>query len=478
MNFGYKQLYVGGELIDASDGSTFEVKCPADGSTVASLAWASPDDTENALQSAKRGFLTWSSMTHAERAGWIAKLREKIIENREELRSAIMYEMGKRWEETEGDLSSIIDALEYYPTAYHALEPDILTDLDGDHRHHIIHQPVGVVVAYLAYNFPLLNLGFKLGPALAAGCSIIIKPSEYSPLSAYLIGTYCAEIGFPPGVITVLCGELEDVGIPLSVSTIPQLVTMIGSTETAQKLIAQSSTSSIKRYSMECGGNAPFVVFADADLNKAVADAVALKIGNAGQICVAPNRFFVHQSLLGSFTDSLVEEFANVRLGFGKQEDYEMGPLTNAQSVIRMEEIVDLALQQGGVLRCGGSRGKEDGHFFEPTVIVLPQDAPVLQSEVFGPIAMVVGFERFEEVVLAANDTDAGLASYVYSQDEGTLLDMSRQLEFGEVHLNGFKFDIYLPHGGIKNSGFGVDCSERALDDYIIRKRVTQALPV
>ena len=295
MKFGHKKLYIDGQLTEASNGTTFDVICPADESVIAKISWAGREDTYKALESAQKGFEFWSRLPLDERLSWMAKLREKILERRDLLRESIMYEMGKVWEGTDEDLTSITDSLKYYAEEIRKREDIVLEDKEGTHDHRVIYQPLGVVVAFLAYNFPLLNLGFKLGPALAAGCSIIIKPSEFSPLSAYIIGEICAEINFPKGVINIICGDVKEVGVPLSESKIPRLITMIGSTETAQKLISQSSKTSIKRYSMECGGNAPFIVFEDADMDLAIEHGSALKIGNSGQICVAPNRFFVQE---------------------------------------------------------------------------------------------------------------------------------------------------------------------------------------
>ena len=476
MGFAYKKLYINGALVDASAGNTFEVICPGNGEQVATVAWASKEDTLKALSAAQTGFESWSQLPLHERLDWMNKLRARIIERKEFLRTSIMYEMGKVWEGTAEDLDSIINSLEFYAQEMDRLEDITIKDKEGTHDHRIISQPLGVVVAFLAYNFPLLNLGFKLGPALAAGCSIILKPSEYSPLSAYLIGEICEEIGFPKGVINVLCGDIENVGIPLCESTIPQLITMIGSTQTAQKLIAQSSKTSIKRYSMECGGNAPFIVFNDADLEQAIAHGAALKIGNSGQICVAPNRFYVHEEVIEAFLSGLIEKFQAARIGFGREEAPELGPLTNQRSLDHVLELIKSAIEQGGKLLYGGKKIDRPGFFLQPTVIRIDdKDAPILQEEIFGPVAMVVPFTHREEVLSMANDTDAGLASYVYSSDQDTLDYFAKHLMFGEVQLNGFKYDIYLPHGGIKNSGFGVDCSEFALDDYLIKKRVTLA---
>ncbi len=477
MRFGHKKLYIDGQLSEASNNEAYDVVCPADETVIASIAWANTADTQRALTSAQKGFESWSKVPLEERLGWMEKLREKILENRDLLRECIMYEMGKVWEGTDEDLTSLTDSLDFYAEEIRKRRDIPLADLDGTHEHRIVSQPLGVVVAFLAYNFPLLNLGFKLGPALAAGCSIIIKPSEYSPLSAYVIGEICHDMGFPPGVISVLCGDLEQVGAPLCESKIPRLMTMIGSTQTAQKIIGQSSKTSIKRYSMECGGNAPFIVFDDADLGQAVTHAAALKVGNAGQICVAPNRFFIHESVIEDFIRGLVAKFSQVKVGFGREHQPDMGPLANQQSVVRVQNIVYDALRQGGELVYGGEPIDQSGYYFQPTVIRLDTPAAeILRREIFGPVAIVIPFQTVEEVVQWANDTDAGLASYVYTRDDQKLDFFAQHLQFGEIQLNGLKYDIYLPHGGIKNSGIGVDCSTYALDDYLVKKRVTRAL--
>jgi succinate-semialdehyde dehydrogenase/glutarate-semialdehyde dehydrogenase len=477
MQFGHKKLYIDGELIDAANGKSFDVICPGDESVIASIAWAGKVDTERALASAQRGFETWSAMPQATRLDWMDQLRNKTLEKRDYLRHAISHEMGKVWAGTDEDLTSITNSLQYYADEIRKRGDVEIKDREGTHHHRIVSQPLGVSVAFLAYNFPLLNLGFKLGPALAAGCSIIIKPSEFSPLSAYIIGELCHEIGFPAGVVTVLCGDVQEVGIPLCESTIPRLITMIGSTETAQALIRQSSVTSLKRFSMECGGNAPFIVFEDADLEAAINLGAALKVGNSGQICVAPNRFLVHESVIDAFTEGIRVKFADTKLGFGETEQPDMGPLTNRRSVEKINDIVQQAQAQGAKLVFGGKEVDRPGYYYEPTILRFNDaQASVLQREIFGPIATIIPFSTREEALTIANDTDSGLVAYVFTKDQEKLDYFANHLEFGEVQLNGVKYDIYLPHGGIKNSGFGVDCSELALDDYLIRKRVSQAI--
>jgi succinate-semialdehyde dehydrogenase/glutarate-semialdehyde dehydrogenase len=477
MNFRYKKLYFDGQLKDASTSEKHDVVCPGDERVVAQIAWASKQDAYDSLESAKKGFEYWSQLNANDRSTWMLKLRDAIIQKRDFLREAIMHEMGKTWEVTDEDLTSLIDSLAYYSKEIHNWKNIPIKDKEGTHSHYIQHQPVGVVVAFLAYNFPLLNLGFKLGPALASGCSIILKPSDFSPLSAYLIGEICHSISFPAGVINVICGDVKEVGVTLSKSKIPRLITMIGSTDTAQKLIQQSSKTSLKRYSMECGGNAPFIVFPDANLSQALDIAKTLKIWNTGQICVAPNRFFIHESIIDSFTEGLVEKFSKVKIGFNRSEKPDMGPLANKQSVFKVKSIIDQSLNENGKLLFGGGVPDKKGYFIEPTIIRMEDNnADVLQKEIFGPVAIIVPFSNKEEVLELANNTNVGLASYVFSSNNNTLDYFAENLEFGEIQFNGVKYDIYLPHGGIKNSGVGFDCSPYALDDYLVKKRISKKM--
>ncbi len=478
MDFGYRRLYIDGELRDACAGTRRGVVCPATEEQVAEIAWADGRDAELALESAQRGFEKWSRMPLKLRGEWMARLRQAVVARQEELRLAVMYEMGKPWEATAEDYETVINALEWYAQEMRHSRDAILTDVEDTHRHQILSQPVGVVAAFLAWNFPLLNVGFKLGPALAAGCSIILRPSSSSPLSAYILGEACHSVEFPAGVVNVLCGPAESVAHTLSASTIPRLVTMIGSSETGRRLVAESATS-IKRMSMELGGNAPVLVFPDADLETAAREVAALKYGNCGQICVSPNRIFVHREVMPRFEDLLRERAARVKIGFGREAQPDMGPLIDAQARRRVHSLVEDAIGNGAELVCGGEMppAAQKGSFYPPTILrkVRPE-MRVAREEVFGPVASLLEFEDEAAVVREANNTEYGLVAYLYTRDVSRCQRVAERLEFGEIQVNGFKYSIYLPHGGVKESGLGKDCSHLALDDYLVKKRITIAV--
>ncbi|WP_044205904.1 aldehyde dehydrogenase family protein [Flammeovirga sp. OC4] len=478
LQFGHKKLYINGRLVNGHSNEVSSLVCPANNQPVATLAQATLEDTQYALKTAQEGFKSWSRLSVEERVGWMMKLRQQLIDNADLLREAVCHEMGKTWAASEEDINSITDALEFYAEEIKVKEGFEIKDRQGTHTHQMVYQPLGVVTAFLAWNFPLLNLGFKLGPALAAGCSIIIKASESSAISASIIAELAHEIDFPKGVITVLHGNRKDVGIPLCESTIPQLITMIGSTFTAQKLIEQSIKTSIKRYSMECGGNAPFILFEDGNMQDALDITTAIKFGgNAGQVCVAPNRFYIQNSVYDSFKEQLVQRAIDTRVGYYKEEEVDMGPLANKAQLESVQHFVSECVKEGGKILAGGTTLDKAGCYFAPTVIEMTdRNASILQHEVFGPVCVIMKFEGKEEVLEYANDSTAGLASYIFSEDEAILDEFAQKLEFGEVQQNGVKYDINLPHLGVKNSGISMDCSKYALDDYLILKRISKKI--
>ena len=387
--------------------------------------------------------------------------------------------MGKTYDSTYEDIEALVNSLNFYPKAMKThFEKINIVDLENTHTHSMVYSPVGVAVAYLAWNFPLLNIAFKIGPSLASGCSIIIKPSECSPVSAYLLGKILYEINFPPGVVNILCGDPDEVASTLSKSTIPRLVTMIGSTNTGKRVIADSS-SSIKRLSMELGGNAPFIVFDDADFEAALDLAIGIKYGNSGQICVAANRFFIHKNIFDSFLKAYVERVRKIKLGFGKKAKVDMGPLINFESRVRIMNLIKDAVNNGANIETGGNIPKKftKGCWLEPTVLSnVNSKMKIYNEEIFGPVACIMSFDKDKEVLNLANDTNYGLASYLFTNSKERIEYFSKNLDFGEVQVNGIKYAIYLPHGGVKDSGVGHDCSHYALEDYLSKKRVSIAL--
>ena len=469
-------IYVAGKL---SNGATSQpVRSPGNGEIFAHVAWANTEQTDQALSAAQDAVEPWARTSIGDRVMLMHKLRGEVVRNREALREAVMFEVGKTWAESEEDVDSLADSLEYYADEILRMRPETLPDREGTHRHELRFEAVGVVVAFLAWNFPLLNLGFKLGPALAAGCPIIIKSSPKSPVSAYLIGQLCEQVGFPPGAVNILCGPDDEVAVRLASSTIPALLTLIGSAVTGRR-IARAGASSIKRYSMELGGNAPVILEPDADLDRAVDVVAGLKFGNAGQICVAPNRVLVHNSVRAEFARRIAARAGAVQLGFGRDTDADMGPVIDDDTVGRLTSLVADAQASGARLLAGGGKpsGMQVGSFFAPTVLddVRP-GMTVYESETFGPIVSIVGYDETSEAIRLANGTDAGLVAYVFSRDIHAVERMVDCLRFGEVQVNGVKYAIDLPHGGIGQSGLGHDCSHLALRDYLITKRVSTDL--
>ncbi|MEK9603378.1 MAG: NAD-dependent succinate-semialdehyde dehydrogenase [Flavobacteriaceae bacterium] len=478
MNFGSLKMYIGGALVAANQGKKQTILCPATEEPIAEVAWADETDALKALDAAQTGFKYWSALSLSERTQWMSKLRTAILEKEMLLRQAIIHEMGKTYSGAYEDIEAITNALEFYPKAMAAVKDEEIPDQENTHNHFMVHQAAGVAVAYLAWNFPLLNVGFKIGPALASGCSLIIKPSELSPVSSYLLGEILHEINFPAGVVNILCGPPEKVATTMTKSNIPSVITMIGSTRTGKQVIADSS-STIKKLSMELGGNAPFIVFDDADKEAALDLAIGIKFGNCGQICVAANRFFIHEKIYDEFLQAYLNRVEKLQLGFGKDSTSDMGPLVSLQAQQRMIDIVSDATAKGAKIEAGGKipEGFDKGYWFEPTVLSnVTTEMRVYREETFGPIAPIFKFKTEDEVLAMANDTEYGLASYLFTNDLERQARFANELQFGEVQINGVKYAIYLPHGGIKNSGIGHDCSTLALDDYLIKKRVTKTL--
>ena len=387
--------------------------------------------------------------------------------------------MGKPWAQTEEDWDRLVASLDFYAEEIARLHDYSLTDRAGTHTHRMVYEPAGVAVAFLAWNFPLLNLAFKIGPAMAAGCPIIIRPSDATPISAYAVGALCKMIDLPKGVVQILATESYAVADALTASTIPQVITLIGSTKTGQHIMRTGATS-IKRYSMELGGNAPVLVFEDADLDLAADIVTGVKFSNAGQICVSPNRVFVAKAVLEAFTQKVVDRARAAKVGFDKHANITTGPVIDESAWTRLKGLVDDAVAGGATLLAGGERptGMNAGHFLAPTVLAgVTETMAVYREETFGPIVSIVPFDDKTDLLRMANDCEeGGLTAYVFTRDLARAEHFSAHLRYGEIQINGVKYDIDLPHGGIGQSGVGHDCSALALHDYLVQKRITRAL--
>ncbi|MFY0682634.1 MAG: aldehyde dehydrogenase family protein [Thalassovita sp.] len=476
MNFN-KKMYIGGALVDGQ--ATIDVTNPATETHVGSVAAAGYDDVEKALQAAKAAAPVWAATSVAERQAWMMKLRDAVLANEEELRSYVHHEMGKPWGGTQEDFDLLERSLKFYAEEIARVHDDTVRDRDGDYDHRMIYEPIGVSVAYLAWNFPLLNLAYKIGPAMAAGSPIIIRPSAATPISAYAVGELCHQIGLPAGVVNILTTDGFGPSDALAASPIPNMITLIGSANTAKHLMKVGATS-IKRYSMELGGNAPVLVYKDADLDLAADIVTAVKYNSAGQICVTPNRIFVEAEVHDAFRAKVVERAKAAKVGFDKTADILTGPMIDGRAWTRVKALIDDAVDKGADLLAGGDRpaGLDVGHFMAPTVLDNVTDAmDIYENEIFGPVVSLIPFDDRDTLLERANEGDeGGLSSYIFTRDLALAEKMARGLRYGEIHINGVKYDIYLPHGGIGQSGIGHDCSRLALNDYLVVKRLTRAL--
>ncbi|OSP55774.1 NAD-dependent succinate-semialdehyde dehydrogenase [Pseudoruegeria sp. SK021] len=476
MNFS-KKMYIAGELTDGV--GSVDVFNPATEDYVATVPTAGFADAQRSLDAARDAAPSWARTSIAERQMWMGKLRDAVIANEDHLRDCIHYEMGKPWASTQEDVDSLKNALAFYAEEISRVHDIGLADRAGTHCHRLVHEPVGVALAFLAWNFPLLNLAFKLGPAMATGCPIIIRPSEQTPISAYAVGALCHQIGLPRGVVQILCTDGYDVADHLSASPIPAMITLIGSTKTGQHIM-RTGASSIKRYSMELGGNAPVLVFPDADLDQAADIVCGVKFSNAGQICVSPNRVFVHRDVLDAFTEKAVARAKAATVGWDKTADIQTGPVIDGRALARLTGLIDDAVQAGARILAGGTRpsGLPKGHFLAPTVLAgVTEDMQVYRQETFGPIVSIVPFDDTSDLARMANDCEeGGLTAYIMTCNLKRAEAWAAILRYGEIQINGVKYDIDLPHGGIGQSGIGHDCSALALNDYLIVKRITRAL--
>ena len=462
------QAYIDGKWCDADSGETLAVLNPANGKKIADIAKCGTAETRRAIEAAQRAQVEWRETTAKERAAILRKWLELTMAAQEDLAQIMTAEQGKPLEESRGEIAYGASYIEWFAEEAKRVYGDTIPQPSNDKRIVVIKQPVGVVACITPWNFPNAMLARKIAPALAAGCTVVCKPANETPLSALAMAELAERAGVPAGVINVVAGKTPEIGAELTGNPIVRKLTFTGSTAVG-KLLVEQCAATMKRTSMELGGNAPFIVFDDADVGEAVKGAIICKFRNAGQTCVCANRILVQDGIYDEFAEKLAEAMAALTLGDGTQDGVDIGPLINEQAANDVLEFVDNAIAQGAQLAAGGQRSSLGSCFVEPTLLThVTEDMRVFREEIFGPVAPLFRFEDEAEAIAMANDTEFGLASYFYSRDIGRIWRVSEGLEYGIVGINtGIISNEMAPFGGVKESGQGREGSKYGLDDYL-----------
>jgi succinate-semialdehyde dehydrogenase/glutarate-semialdehyde dehydrogenase len=462
-----QQCHVDGRWIDAASGATVNVTNPATGAVIGSVPSLGLDETRAAIAAAAAAFPAWAARTAKDRAGLLRRWHDLMLQHADDLAILMTAEQGKPLAEARGEIGYAASFIEWFAEEGKRVYGDVIPGHAPDKRILVLRQPVGVVAAITPWNFPAAMITRKAGPALAAGCTFVCKPAMQTPYSALAMAELAQRAGIPAGVFNVITGQASVLGSELTSNPSVRKLTFTGSTEIGKKLMAQCA-GTMKKVSLELGGNAPFIVFDDADLDLAVQGAIASKYRNTGQTCVCANRLLVQEGVYDRFVAKLVDAVRKLRVGDGLQGATDQGPLIDAKAVAKVEEHIADALAKGGRIALGGGRHALGGTFFEPTVITqVKPDMLVAREETFGPVAPVFSFRDEKEALRMANDTEFGLASYFYTRDLARSWRVAEGLEYGIVGLNtGLISTEVAPFGGIKESGTGREGSKYGILDY------------
>ncbi|TWG79004.1 succinate-semialdehyde dehydrogenase/glutarate-semialdehyde dehydrogenase [Cupriavidus gilardii J11] len=462
------RAWVGGQWQAADSGGTIAVTNPATGAVIGTVPRMGADETRRAIETARIAQVAWRRRPARERSAVLLAWHAAMMANADDLALLMTMEQGKPLSEARAEVGYAASFIEWFAEEAKRVDGDVLQSPATDRRLLVVKEPVGVCAAITPWNFPLAMITRKAAPALAAGCSMIIKPAELTPLSALALAALAERAGVPAGVLDVITGNSRAIGGELTANPIVRKLSFTGSTEVGRVLMRQSADT-IKKLSLELGGNAPFIVFDDADLDAAVEGAIVSKFRNAGQTCVCANRLYVHDRVYDAFAARLVEAVAKLKVGLGTEAGVLQGPLINEDAVDKMQAHIADALGKGARLLAGGRRHALGGTFFEPTVLAdVTQAMDVAKEETFGPLAPLFRFSTDDEVVAMANDTEFGLASYFFSRDIGRIWRVAEALEYGMVGINtGLISNEVAPFGGIKQSGLGREGSRHGIDDYL-----------
>lgn len=467
----HQQAYINGVWCDADSGQSKEVVNPATGERIGSIARMGQIETRRAIEAAEAAWRPWRSKTAGERGRILRKWSDLILENAEDLAMIMTVEQGKPLAEARGEIAYAASFIDWFAEEGKRVYGDTIPSPSPASRLVVVKEPIGVCAAITPWNFPAAMITRKVGPALAAGCTMVLKPAESTPFSALALVALAEQAGVPAGVFSVVTGSSRDIGAEMTTNPIVRKLTFTGSTEVG-RLLMQQCAPTIKKLSLELGGNAPFIVFDDADLDAAVEGALISKYRNAGQTCVCANRLYVQSGVYDVFAEKLATRVRQIKVGDGREEGVRQGPLIDAKAVGKVEEHIADALSKGARIVAGGGRHALGGNFFEPTVMAdVTQEMKVASEETFGPLAPLFRFEREAEVIAMANKTEFGLASYFYSRDIGRVWRVAEGLESGMVGINtGLISNEVAPFGGVKQSGLGREGSHYGIDDYVVIK--------
>ncbi len=468
--------WLGGKWVGADSGESFSIKNPSTGETLAHVPMMGKAETARAIEHAHQAQKQWRALTAKERSARLRKWFELTMKNQEDLARILTAEQGKPLAEARGEIAYGASFIEWFSEEAKRIYGETIPSPLADRRLLVLKQPIGVTAAITPWNFPNAMITRKAAPALAAGCAMIVKPAEQTPLSAFALAVLAEEAGIPGGVFQVITGDGPQIGSVMCESPVVTKLSFTGSTEVGRILMRQSANT-IKKLSLELGGNAPFIVFDDADLDAAVEGALASKYRNAGQTCVCANRLFVQDGVFDAFTKKLVEKVNQLKVGDGFTEGVTQGPLIDEAALAKVESHVSDAIAKGARLIVGGKRHERGGTFYQPTVLAdVSPNALAFREETFGPVAPLFRFKTDEEVIELANRTEFGLASYFYSRDIGRIWRVAEALEYGMVGVNsGLISNEVAPFGGVKQSGLGREGSHHGIEEYLEIKYVAMA---
>jgi succinate-semialdehyde dehydrogenase/glutarate-semialdehyde dehydrogenase len=467
------EAFIDGEWRNAADHSTFEVVDPANGCSLGSVPKMGAGETRAAIDAANAAWPLWRKKTARERSVILRRWFDLMGEHVEDLSRILTAEQGKPLAEAKGEIAYAASFLEWFAEEGKRVAGDVLASPAADKRIVVTKEPIGVCAAITPWNFPAAMITRKVGPALATGCPIVVKPAESTPFTALAMAVLAERAGLPRGVLNIVTGDPKEIGREMTANPIVRKLSFTGSTQVGRLLMAQCAPT-VKKVTLELGGNAPFIVLDDANIDAAVEGAIASKYRNSGQTCVCTNRFYIHEAVYDAFAGKLTAAVGKLKVGNGTESGVQIGPLINEAAVVKVESHIDDAVSKGAKILTGGGRHNLGHGFFEPTVLTgVTRRMKIANEETFGPLAALFSFSSDEEVIGLANDTEFGLAAYLYGRDIGRVWRVAEALEYGMVGVNtGLISNEVAPFGGVKQSGLGREGSRYGIEDYLVIKYI------